>query len=136
MGQLLIMNYFPLCMALVGMMECRKLIIKTNKNNYLTDLKDLMPRNAPFEDTDYGLTFAKKVKKANMMMEKGADVNFQSYVDNINVEYVNSEVTTSTPEKVKNPTATTEGTLTHCNIESLSFAVDISGSMAGSKHIW
>merc|ERR1739844_448484 len=145
MGQLLIMNYFPLCMALVGMMECRKLIIKTNKNNYLTDLKDLMPRNAPFEDTDYGLTFAKKVKKANMMMEKGADVSFQSYVDNINIEYVNREVTTSTPEKVKNPTATTttmtttttkEGTLTHCNIESLTFAVDISGSMAGSKHTW
>merc|ERR1719233_2406629 len=103
------MNYFTLCMVLVGMMDCKKLIIKTNRNNYLTHLKgnkadkiwkkykksdqafSLVPKSSPRKaPVDYALSFKKKAKNVNLMMEKGANVNFAEDVDKINVEYFNS----------------------------------------------
>jgi len=97
------------------------------------------------ENNDYGLSFAKKVGNMNLVMNEGADVQFNDVVDNINAKVIPSEWTASTPERVTKSTTTTttatttttkEGTLTHCKIESLTFAVDISSSMRATMPIW
>ena len=46
------------------------------------------PREAPFED--YGLSFAKKARNVNILMEKGADVKFGDSVERVNTEYFSS----------------------------------------------
>jgi len=75
-------------------MDCKKMIVKTNKNNYLTHLKGLKPKSSPREaqlkGSDHALTFKKKAKNVNLWMEKGADVNFDDDTDRINIEVVNS----------------------------------------------
>ena len=49
------------------------------------------PREAPVEGSDYALSFAKKARNVDLLMEKGTDVKFEGDVDNINVEYVSSD---------------------------------------------
>merc|ERR1712212_532887 len=58
------------------------------------NMKSLMPKPSKTGDSavgsDYALTFAKKASNVNLLMEKGADVDFQGEVDNINAEYVST----------------------------------------------
>merc|ERR1712212_1147545 len=58
------------------------------------NMKSLMPKSskagASAAGDDYALTFGSKVSNINLLMEKGADVDFKGDVDNINAEYVST----------------------------------------------